>query len=102
VAPPTRSSAPPGRSPTPGWPCWTPSTPAPPPTTSPRLQAPSPLGGGHTKPLIRWRSGHGVAAGRNWTKEGNLLTGERLIVREAARYWWLFLLSGILWLLIAW
>src|SRR4029450_9057551 len=31
-----------------------------------------------------------------------MLTGERLIVREAARYWWLFLLSGILWLLIAW
>ena len=31
-----------------------------------------------------------------------MLTGERLIVREAARYWWLFLVSGILWLLIAW
>jgi len=31
-----------------------------------------------------------------------MLTEERLIVREGARYWWLFLLSGILWLLIAW
>ena len=31
-----------------------------------------------------------------------MLTGERLITREAARYWWVFLVSGILWLLIAW
>ena len=31
-----------------------------------------------------------------------MLTEERMIVREGARYWWLFLLSGILWLLIAW
>jgi uncharacterized membrane protein HdeD (DUF308 family) len=31
-----------------------------------------------------------------------MLTGERLIVREAARYWWVFLVSGIVWLLIAW
>jgi uncharacterized membrane protein HdeD (DUF308 family) len=31
-----------------------------------------------------------------------MLTGERMIVREAARYWWLFLVSGIVWLLIAW
>src|SRR4029453_10242929 len=31
-----------------------------------------------------------------------MLTEERMIVREAARYWWLFLVSGILWLLIAW
>ena len=31
-----------------------------------------------------------------------MLSGERMIVREAARYWWLFLVSGILWLLIAW
>jgi uncharacterized membrane protein HdeD (DUF308 family) len=31
-----------------------------------------------------------------------MLTGERMIVREAARYWWVFLVSGILWLLIAW
>ena len=31
-----------------------------------------------------------------------MLTEERLIVREGARYWWLFLISGILWLLIAW
>jgi uncharacterized membrane protein len=25
-----------------------------------------------------------------------------LIAREGARYWWLFLVSGIIWLLIAW
>ena len=31
-----------------------------------------------------------------------MLTGERMIVREGARYWWVFLVSGILWLLIAW
>jgi uncharacterized membrane protein HdeD (DUF308 family) len=31
-----------------------------------------------------------------------MLSGERMIVREGARYWWLFLVSGILWLLIAW
>jgi uncharacterized membrane protein HdeD (DUF308 family) len=31
-----------------------------------------------------------------------MLTGERMIVREGARYWWLFLVSGVLWLLIAW
>jgi uncharacterized membrane protein HdeD (DUF308 family) len=31
-----------------------------------------------------------------------MLSGERMMVREAARYWWLFLVSGILWLLIAW
>ena len=31
-----------------------------------------------------------------------MLTEERMIVREGARYWWLFLISGILWLLIAW
>ena len=31
-----------------------------------------------------------------------MLSGERMVVREAARYWWLFLVSGILWLLIAW
>jgi uncharacterized membrane protein HdeD (DUF308 family) len=31
-----------------------------------------------------------------------MLTEERLIVREGARYWWLFLVSGIVWLLIAW
>jgi uncharacterized membrane protein HdeD (DUF308 family) len=31
-----------------------------------------------------------------------MLTEERLIAREGARYWWLFLLSGIVWLLIAW
>jgi uncharacterized membrane protein HdeD (DUF308 family) len=30
-----------------------------------------------------------------------MLSGERLMVREAARYW-VFLVSGILWLLIAW
>jgi uncharacterized membrane protein HdeD (DUF308 family) len=31
-----------------------------------------------------------------------MLSGERMIVREGARYWWVFLVSGILWLLIAW
>jgi uncharacterized membrane protein HdeD (DUF308 family) len=31
-----------------------------------------------------------------------MLTGERLIAREGARYWWVFLVSGIVWLLIAW
>jgi uncharacterized membrane protein HdeD (DUF308 family) len=31
-----------------------------------------------------------------------MLTEERLIVREGARYWWVFLVSGIAWLLIAW
>jgi uncharacterized membrane protein HdeD (DUF308 family) len=40
--------------------------------------------------------------GRNWEKESQMLSGERLMVREAARYWWVFLVSGILWLLIAW
>jgi hypothetical protein len=30
-----------------------------------------------------------------------MLSEERLIVREGARYWWLFLVSGVLWLLIA-
>ncbi len=27
---------------------------------------------------------------------------DRMIVREAGRYWWMFLLSGIAWLLVAW
>jgi uncharacterized membrane protein HdeD (DUF308 family) len=31
-----------------------------------------------------------------------MLTGERMIAREATRYWWVFLVSGILWLVIAW
>jgi uncharacterized membrane protein HdeD (DUF308 family) len=31
-----------------------------------------------------------------------MLSEERLIAREGARYWWLFLVSGVLWLLIAW
>jgi uncharacterized membrane protein HdeD (DUF308 family) len=31
-----------------------------------------------------------------------MFTEERMIVREGARYWWVFLISGILWLLIAW
>jgi uncharacterized membrane protein HdeD (DUF308 family) len=31
-----------------------------------------------------------------------MLSGERMIVREWARYWWVFLVTGILWLLIAW
>src|SRR4029453_14550522 len=35
-------------------------------------------------------------------EEARMLAEERLIVREGARYWWLFLVSGVLWLLIAW
>jgi uncharacterized membrane protein HdeD (DUF308 family) len=31
-----------------------------------------------------------------------MVTEGRMIVREGARYWWVFLVSGILWLLIAW
>jgi uncharacterized membrane protein HdeD (DUF308 family) len=31
-----------------------------------------------------------------------MVSGERMIVREGARYWWAFLVSGIVWLLIAW
>jgi uncharacterized membrane protein HdeD (DUF308 family) len=31
-----------------------------------------------------------------------MLSGERMIVRQWAQYWWVFLVSGILWLLIAW
>lgn len=31
-----------------------------------------------------------------------MLTEERMIVREGARYWWLFLVTGIAWLVIAW
>ena len=31
-----------------------------------------------------------------------MLSGERMLVREAARYWWVLLVSGILWLVIAW
>jgi uncharacterized membrane protein HdeD (DUF308 family) len=31
-----------------------------------------------------------------------MLTEERLIVRQGTRYWWLFLVTGIAWLLIAW
>ncbi len=31
-----------------------------------------------------------------------MLTDGRMIVREAARYWWVFLVTGILWLVIAW
>ena len=31
-----------------------------------------------------------------------MLSGERMIAREAARYWWVFLVTGIVWLLIAW
>lgn len=29
-------------------------------------------------------------------------TEERMIMRQGARYWWVFLASGILWLVIAW
>jgi uncharacterized membrane protein HdeD (DUF308 family) len=31
-----------------------------------------------------------------------MFAGERMIVRQWARYWWVFLVSGIVWLLIAW
>ena len=31
-----------------------------------------------------------------------MLTEERMLVREGSRYWWLFLVSGIAWLLIGW
>ena len=31
-----------------------------------------------------------------------MLTEERMIVREGARSWWLFLVAGIAWLVIAW
>jgi uncharacterized membrane protein HdeD (DUF308 family) len=31
-----------------------------------------------------------------------MLTEERMVVREATRFWWVFLVSGIAWLLIAW
>jgi uncharacterized membrane protein HdeD (DUF308 family) len=31
-----------------------------------------------------------------------MLREEQLITREGARYWWLFLVTGILWLVIAW
>ena len=31
-----------------------------------------------------------------------MITEDRMIVRDAARYWWVFLVSGIAWLLIAW
>jgi hypothetical protein len=35
-------------------------------------------------------------------KEGTVVTEERMIVREGARSWWLFLVTGIAWLVIAW
>jgi len=31
-----------------------------------------------------------------------MVTDERMIVKEGARYWWVFLVSGVVWLLIAW
>jgi len=31
-----------------------------------------------------------------------MITEGRMIVREGSRYWWVFLLTGIAWLLIAW
>jgi uncharacterized membrane protein HdeD (DUF308 family) len=31
-----------------------------------------------------------------------MFTRERMVVREAARYWWVFLLLGLAWFLIAW
>jgi uncharacterized membrane protein HdeD (DUF308 family) len=35
-------------------------------------------------------------------KEIHMLTEGPMMVREAARYWWVFLVTGIAWLLIAW
>jgi uncharacterized membrane protein HdeD (DUF308 family) len=31
-----------------------------------------------------------------------MFTRERMVVREAARYWWVFLLLGLAWFLVAW
>jgi uncharacterized membrane protein HdeD (DUF308 family) len=31
-----------------------------------------------------------------------MLTEDRMVVREGARYWWVFLVAGIAWLIIAW
>jgi uncharacterized membrane protein HdeD (DUF308 family) len=31
-----------------------------------------------------------------------MLAGERMIGRQAARYWWVFLVAGIAWLLLGW
>jgi uncharacterized membrane protein HdeD (DUF308 family) len=31
-----------------------------------------------------------------------MLREERMIVREGSRYWWVFLVSGIAWLIVAW
>ena len=31
-----------------------------------------------------------------------MLNEERMIVREGARYWWVFLVAGIAWLILAW
>jgi uncharacterized membrane protein HdeD (DUF308 family) len=31
-----------------------------------------------------------------------MLTEERMVVREGTRYWWVFLLSGLAWLIVAW
>jgi hypothetical protein len=31
-----------------------------------------------------------------------MLTEERMIVREGARYWWIYLVTGIAWLIVAW
>ena len=31
-----------------------------------------------------------------------MITEERMIIREGSRYWWVFLVTGIAWLVIAW
>jgi uncharacterized membrane protein HdeD (DUF308 family) len=31
-----------------------------------------------------------------------MLTEERMVVREGSRYWWLFLVTGIAWLVVGW
>jgi hypothetical protein len=38
----------------------------------------------------------------DWRGEAAMLAEERRIVREESRYWWVLLVSGIAWVLIAW
>jgi len=55
-------------------------------------------GGWRESPAPPWLSSN---AASRW-EGASILSEERLVAREGARYWWLFLVSGILWLLIAW
>jgi hypothetical protein len=54
--------------------------------------------------LIRPLAGRTVTRHRSTvrTEEGGMLTEEHRVVREASRYWWVFLVSGAAWLLISW